>query len=61
MSDKVKVLLVEDHEMTRMGLQVGIEKAQELTLIGEAADGLEGVEKAKELLPEPETPVKTTS
>ena len=52
MSDKVKVLLVEDHEMTRMGLQVGIEKAQELTLIGEAADGLEGVEKAKELLPD---------
>ena len=52
MSEKVKVLLVEDHEMTRMGLQVGIEKAEELELVGEAADGLEGVEKAKKLLPD---------
>ena len=52
MSNKVRVLLVEDHEMTRMGLQVGIEKAEELTLVGEAADGLEGVSKAKELLPD---------
>ena len=46
MSNKVKVLLVEDHEMTRMGLQVGIEKNENLELVGEAADGLEGVNKA---------------
>ena len=48
MSEKVRVLLVEDHEMTRMGLQVGIEKSEELELV----DGLEGVEKAKKLLPD---------
>jgi len=52
MGEKVKVLLVEDHEMTRMGLQVGIEKHQELELVGEAADGLEGVSKAQKLLPD---------
>lgn len=52
MSDKVKVLLVEDHEMTRMGLQVGIEKNEKLQLVGEASDGLEGVKKARELNPD---------
>ena len=51
MSEKIKVLLVEDHEMTRMGLQVGIGKNEELELVGEAADGLEGVAKARELSP----------
>lgn len=52
MTEKVRVLLVEDHEMTRMGLQVGIEKSQELELVAEAVDGLEGVEKAKKFLPD---------
>ena len=52
MSNKVRVLLVEDHEMTRMGLQVGIEKNEQLELVGEATDGIEGVKKAKELNPD---------
>ena len=52
MTGKVRVLLVEDHEMTRMGLQVGIEKSQDLELVAEAVDGLEGVEKAKKFLPD---------
>lgn len=52
MSDTISVLLVEDHEMTRMGLEVGIEKAEGLKLVGQAKDGLEGVELAKKLLPD---------
>ena len=52
MGEKVKVLLVEDHEMTRMGLQLGIEKSKDLEFTGEAVDGLEAVRKAKELLPD---------
>jgi len=52
MSEKVKVLLVEDHEMTRMGLEVGISKCNELELVGEAADGLTGINQAKKLLPD---------
>ena len=52
MSEKVKVLLVEDHEMTRMGLEVGISKCEELELVGEAADGLTGISQAKKLLPD---------
>ena len=52
MSEKIKVLLVEDHEMTRMGLQVGISKEDDLILVGEAADGVEGIRLAKKLEPD---------
>lgn len=51
MSD-IKVLLVEDHTMTRLGLSVLLEQADGITLIGEAEDGQKGVEMAKQLLPD---------
>lgn len=51
MSD-IKVLLVEDHTMTRLGLSVVLERAAGITLIGEAEDGQKGVEMAKQLLPD---------
>lgn len=48
----VKVLIVEDHLMVRMGLSLILEKIGDIDLIGEAEDGLEGVQKAKNLLPD---------
>lgn len=52
MSDNdIKVLLVEDHMMIRMGTALVIEQTPGITLIAEAEDGIQGVEKAKELLP----------
>lgn len=48
----VKVLLVEDHTMTRMGLSLVLEKAEGIELIAEATDGIEGVKMAQELLPD---------
>ena len=51
MSD-IKVLLIEDHTMTRMGLSLVLGQAQGISLIGEAEDGQKGVELAKELLPD---------
>lgn len=50
--DNIKVLLVEDHTMTRMGLSLVLEQAQGIELIAEAEEGLSGVEKAKELCPD---------
>ena len=52
MSEEIKVLLVEDHTMTRLGLQMVLEKSENINVIGEAADGKRGVELAKELLPD---------
>ena len=48
----VKVLIVEDHLMVRMGLSLVLEKIGDIDLIGEAQDGLEGVRKAQNLLPD---------
>ncbi len=51
MSD-IKVLLVEDHTMTRMGLSLVLSQSEGIKLIGEAEDGQQGVDLAKKLLPD---------
>ena len=48
----INVLLVEDHELYRMGLSMLLEKAEGITLLAEAADGLDGIKKARELSPD---------
>jgi two-component system response regulator DegU len=45
------VVIVEDHEFTRMGLKLGLDQSGDIKVIGEAADGLEGVQRAIELQP----------
>lgn len=47
----INVLLIEDHELWRMGLSMLLEKADEINLVAEASDGIEGVRKARELSP----------
>lgn len=49
--DNIKVLLVEDHTMTRMGLELVLEKAEGIDLVDSADNGRKGVELAKELRP----------
>lgn len=48
----INVLLVEDHELYRMGLSMLLSKAEDINLVAEASDGLEGVRKAREFLPQ---------
>ena len=48
----VKVLLVEDHMMVRLGLSLVFDNTDEIELIGEADNGKKGVELALELIPD---------
>lgn len=48
----INVLLVEDHELYRMGLSMLLSKAEDISLLAEAADGIEGIKKARELSPD---------
>jgi DNA-binding NarL/FixJ family response regulator len=48
----ISVLIVEDHEFTRMGLKLSLEALPGLNIIGEAQDGDEGLKKASELKPD---------
>ncbi|MFJ9056414.1 MULTISPECIES: response regulator transcription factor [unclassified Streptomyces] len=53
MSDKViKVLLVDDHQVVRRGLRTFLEVQDDIEVVGEAADGAEGVARAEELRPD---------
>ena len=48
----INVLLVEDHELYRMGLSMLLSKAEGITLCAEAADCLEGIKSARENNPD---------
>jgi NarL family two-component system response regulator LiaR len=50
--DAIKILLVEDHEFTRIGLKMSLEQIEGIFLVGEAADGQEGVDKTAQLKPD---------
>lgn len=49
---KIKVLIIEDHELTRIGLSLIIEKSNKIELIGEANNGIVGISKAKRINPD---------
>jgi PAS domain S-box-containing protein len=46
------VLLVDDHRMVREGFRSVIEAKSDIRVVGEASDGLEALEKARELHPD---------
>ena len=48
----INTLLVEDHELYRMGLSMLLDKAEGITLVAESADGLDGIKKAREFSPD---------
>ncbi|WP_438295409.1 response regulator [Streptomyces sp. HUAS TT7] len=48
----VRVLLVDDQEMVRTGLRLVIDRREDLSVVGEAADGEQAVARAVELRPD---------
>jgi len=51
-SMKIKILLAEDHKIVREGTRQLLEQASDMLIVGEAADGLDAVRLAAELLPD---------
>ena len=48
----INVLLVEDHVLTRMGLSMLLSNSEGISLLAEAADGADGIKKAKDYSPD---------
>ncbi|MEW5822435.1 MAG: response regulator transcription factor [Cyanobacteriota bacterium] len=50
--DKIKIILVEDHTLTRFGLKTAFEEAPTIQVIGEAETGEEGISMVSQLNPD---------
>ncbi len=49
---RIRVLLVDDHEVVRRGLKGFLELQDDIEIVGEASDGAEAISLAAELLPD---------
>jgi two-component system response regulator NreC len=48
---KIKVLLVDDHTIVRQGIKALLDTQEGIEVVGEAEDGREAIEKAKQMAP----------
>jgi NarL family two-component system response regulator LiaR len=51
-SQKIRVLIADDHEMVRMGLTIYLEVHDDLVIVGEAANGQQAIRLCDELQPD---------
>ncbi|MHB8510892.1 MAG: response regulator [Actinomycetota bacterium] len=51
-AEKTRVLIVDDHALFRKGLQMVLDQEPDITVVGEAGDGAEAIEKAIESVPD---------
>ena len=50
--DRIRVMVVDDHSVVRIGLKQVLEQSGEFEVVGQAADGLEAVKVAAEVMPQ---------
>ncbi len=50
--EKIKILVVDDHEVVRDGIVSNLVRQSDFAIVGQASNGLEAVQKAAELAPE---------
>ncbi|RSZ60727.1 response regulator [Massilia atriviolacea] len=48
----IRVLLVDDHSLFRSGIRSLLQRHAEFAVVGEAADGVEGIKRARQLQPD---------
>ncbi len=51
-TEVIEILLVEDHELTRIGLKTALKRFENLSICGETASGKEAITLAAELMPQ---------
>lgn len=50
--EKIRLLLVDDHEVVRTGLRMLLENQQDMVIVGESSSAVEGLQMATELKPD---------
>lgn len=48
----IRILLIDDHSLFRSGVRLLLQRQADFEIVGEAADGLEGIKRAKALTPD---------
>jgi DNA-binding NarL/FixJ family response regulator len=48
----IRVIVADDHHLVRQGIRALLEKAKDIQVVGEAADGVEAIQLVKELRPD---------
>ena len=51
-TDKIRVLIVDDHQVVRQGLRTFLELHDDVAVVGEAADGVTAVEMVRRFEPD---------
>jgi two-component system, NarL family, response regulator NreC len=52
MGNLIRVIVADDHHLVRQGIRALLEKARDIQVVGEAGDGAEAVQMAKDLRPD---------
>ena len=51
-SEQIRVLIVEDHKLTRIGLKAILKQVSDIDVVGEAVNGQEAVDMVRETQPD---------